>query len=315
MQNKYPTCSFIDHQELYIQEICIEKSCFFTPTACCKCGREKHQNHNLRSVEEIKRMLQEKLQKLNQFIKDYYQLINEYKTQIEQVLKNQFDQVEEFLSTQIYSKQILEKIASFLKKDECSEIYDAQKQQMKEFVTQQMITLANITKNIDIKFCKEYAVLENNRSAIFKHNKDKYASMNENMGLFTIDPELNNIKLKTITMSLKFQKVDWLFLGVVNDHQQNFKNSQHACITNNGTIYTTFNNDQQNMKVPNFKIGQDDKVILSINKAEKLLTICNQTVKFPKLLSQSKLYRFQRFKSIFTAYGNRGLNNRLNNLN
>ena len=45
-----------------------------------------------------------------------------------------------------------------------------------------MITLANITKNIDIKFCKEYAVLENNRSAIFKHNKDKYASMNENMG-------------------------------------------------------------------------------------------------------------------------------------
>ena len=36
--------------------------------------------------------------------------------------------------------------------------------------------------------------------------------------LFTIDPELNNIKLKTITMSLKFQKVDWLFLGVVNDH-------------------------------------------------------------------------------------------------
>lgn len=53
-----------------------------------------------------------------------------------------------------------------------------------------MITLANITKNIDIKFCKEYAVLENNKSSIFKHDKDKYASMKENMGyqnIFNLD--------------------------------------------------------------------------------------------------------------------------------
>ena len=45
-----------------------------------------------------------------------------------------------------------------------------------------MMTLANISKNIDIKFCKEYAVLENNRSSIMKHDKNKYASMKGNMG-------------------------------------------------------------------------------------------------------------------------------------
>lgn len=51
--------------------------------------------------------------------------------------------------------------------------------------------------------------------------------------LFTIEPELNDICLKTIIMTFKFQKVNWLLLGVTNDISNYEKNV--ACITNNGS--------------------------------------------------------------------------------
>ena len=59
--------------------------------------------------------------------------------------------------------------------------------------------------------------------------------------LFPIEPQLNDIKLKTIIMKFKFQNVNWLYLGVTNDILNYEKNV--ACITKNGSKkkYLNFN--------------------------------------------------------------------------
>ena len=44
------------------------------------------------------------------------------------------------------------------------------------------MVLENTTKNIDYRFCKEFALFENDISTIKKHDISKFASMKEKSG-------------------------------------------------------------------------------------------------------------------------------------